>query len=375
MKLTLEIGIPTIAILAGLGFILLFQTRGPIAVPVSVPHATSTPAVKRAPIIPKPPHTPVAITQVSPPVFAFAHGTAMADGTIFIGMANKSGNPFPANQIFAFTDPRDLTRFRILSIPRKGDIESMAYDAIHDRIYFTLSNEGSLDVFSLDPRQYQVNAVVSTTSIDLGPRSAIATDGAYIYGITNTDPSTVFKIRLSDYALTSSSIGHIPFGHSAAVGSFGSTTELYFGSGMSDRFEKADADTLAPLGTVQFPVCAMTDDMPFRKADDMGGSVYVGCEKQPYGYRIDTHDLSLKRFSLPGYSFGLFMFGDDLYNAAADGHYDVFHAMNVDAIKRYYVGSEMPLNELFYSLPTDSILFTAWWGIQGLFEVASSSMY
>ncbi len=299
----------------------------------------------------------------------------MADGSIFIGMANKSGNPFPSNQIFVFTDPRDLTQLRILSVPRSGDIESMAYDGAHDRIYFTLSNVGSLDVYSLDPRSFQIGTVVSTTSIDLGPRSAIATDGAYIYGITNTDPSTVFKIRLSDFALTSSSAGHIPFGHSAAVGTFGSTTELYFGSGMSDRFEKADADTLTPLGTVQFPVCAMTDDMPFRKTDDVSGYVYVGCEKQPYGYRIDTHNMSLKRFDLPGYSYGLFIFGNDLYNAAADGHYDMFHSMNVDAIKRYYVGSEIPLNELFYSPINDSILFTAWWGIKGLFEVASSSMY
>jgi len=38
------------------------------------------------------------IQNASPKVFSYAHGTAIADGKIFIGMASRFGNAFPTNE-------------------------------------------------------------------------------------------------------------------------------------------------------------------------------------------------------------------------------------------------------------------------------------
>jgi hypothetical protein len=173
------------------------------------------------------------------------------------------------------------------------------------------------------------------------------------------------------------STGHIRNGHSAAIGVYGSSTEVYFGGGEADVFEKVNADNLTSLGMSYFPGCSITDDMPFQKIDDGGGFVYLGCERMPFGYRVETEDMSTTRFDLPGNSFGLFIYGNDLYNAAQDGNYDIFKDMDITKLVRYYVGQDIQLNELFVSsssTATPRLYFTGWWGVKGLFEVGSSTL-
>ncbi len=434
LKKELEIGIPVIVVIAA-GFLvwalLTGQTisvkmepqspYGPHA-PVTKPETSKTPTTP-----PKPPSIPVEITQRSQEVFSYAHGTVMADGKIFIGMASRSGNPFPTNQLYVFTDPSDLKQFRIISIPRAGDIETMIYDEKNDKVYFTLSNNGSLEIYRIDPRTFYVSTVISTTSVNIGMKPAITTDGKYIYGITYTNPSTVFKVGIYGTPLIVSSEDHISNGHSAAIGIYGSSTELYFGGGEADLFEKVNGEDLSSISKLYFPGCSITDDTPYQKTSDVGGYVYLGCERQPYGYRVKTDDMSFVRFALPGNSFGMNIFGNDLYNAAQDANYDVFRNMDISSPKRYYVGQDIQLNELFMatssiSVPvaveaatvaavaaveaatvagstTDSVtstttasvvasstvastttplevqkqrslFFTGWWGVKGLFEVA-----
>ncbi len=160
----------------------------------------------------------------SPKVFAYPHGTAMADGKMFIGMANKAGNPFPTNEIVIF-DEADISNPTLVRVPAPGDIETMAYDPVNDKIYFPLSGNGSLVIYSLDPHTYDLSLIISTKSLDIGAKPAIVTDGAYIYGITNTNPSSVFKIAVDGTSgLLVNSIGHVPNGHSATIGVFASST-------------------------------------------------------------------------------------------------------------------------------------------------------
>jgi hypothetical protein len=395
LKKDLEIGIPIIVVIAGALLMWALLTGQEISKPIvpqpkfgpNIPYGPhGKPAQSSVPSIPtKPSSIPVKITQHSPEIFAYAHGTVMADGKIFIGMSSRSGNPFPTNQLIVFTEPSDLRQFLIISIPKIGDIESMVYDRKNDKIYFTLSNNGALDVYRIDPKTYFISTVISTTSINIGLKPAITTDGEYIYGITYTDPSIVFKVGIYGTPLVISTASHIPNGHSAAIGIYGSTTELYFGGGEADGFEKVDGDSLASLGSISFRGCSITDDTPYERVDDPSGYsygyVYLGCEREPIGYRVRSYDMNVTKFSLPGSSFGMNIFGSDLYNAAQDGNYDVFKNMDISNAKRYYVGQDIQLNELFMttnasttiastsSQSAQSLYFTGWWGVKGLFGV------
>ncbi len=322
---------------------------------------------------PKPLSIRVAITQKSPEVFSYAHGTVMVRDKIYVGMAARNGNPFPTNQIFVFSDLSNLNDMRVVSLPTTGDIGSMVYDDLNDQIYFMVSNIGGLQIFRMNPRTFQVSTVISTTSIDVGMKPAITTDGKYIYGITYTDPSTIFKVNVNGAPQLLTSTGHIMNGHSAVAYRYGSSTELYVAGGEADLFEKVKADDLTSISKRYFPGCSITDDMPYQNIDSKGGYVYLGCERIPYGYRVKTDDLTFTRFSLPGSSFGMFIYGSDLYNAAHDGNYDIFKAMDISKPKRYYVGEDTQLNELFVSTTTNSLYFTGWWGVKGLYGVASSS--
>jgi len=323
------------------------------------------------------------VTASSPPVFAYAHATVAADGRFFVGMAGASGNPFPADEVAVFTDPADLRRVDLVSLPHGGDVVTVAYDDVRDKVYFLLTGNHDLELYELDPHTLALRTIASTTVLDAGWRPAIVTDGTYVYGITYAEHSTLFKVRISDGSLTFSAVGHIPYGHSAAIGIYGSSTELYFGGDASDMFEKADASDLAPEKIISLPgLCTETDDAPFVRTGAADGYVYVGCERAPYGYRIRTSDMTVTRFSLPGASYGFFVVGDDLYNAAQDGVLDAFPRMDIGKLERYRVlgaaaidayGQVPALNELLYSTTTESLYFTAWWGVKGLYEIATSS--
>lgn len=345
-------------------------------------HRSAEPAVQTT-VPAKPRSIRVQISDQSPEIFANAHGTAMAHGKIFIGMADRNGNPFPTNQLYIFPDTGNLDHFSVVSLPKEqdagsaekrkqADIESMVYDERNDKIYFIFSDYSSFSLYSLDPSTYELALIMATTSLSVGDKPAITTDGEYIYGITYTEPATVFKVGISGEPFLENSVGHISDGHSAAVGSNGPRTELYFGGGQDDGFEKVNAADLASLGTISLPGCAPTDDMPYQKITETGGYVYVGCEKMPYGYRVKTDDLSTTRFDLPGNSFGLFIYGSDLYNAAVDGNIDIFRDTDITKIQRYYVGQDMPLNELFVATTTHDVYFTEWYGPKGLFEVKNT---
>ncbi len=164
--------------------------------------------------------------------------------------------------------------------------------------------------------------------------------------------------------------GHIPNGHSAAIGN----GAVFFGGGMSNGFEKVDPETLGSLGRVSLAPCSMSDDMPF-----VDGFIYVGCETVPYGLRVHADTLKADRFTLPGGSFGLFSFGGDLYNAAQDGYVDEFPKGDLKDLKRFKVvndiapfdtkGQDLEVNELLFSPVTKHLYLTAWLGIPGLYEV------
>jgi len=319
------------------------------------------------------------VTAKSPKVFAYAHGTVSADGKLFIGMADKTGNHFPANQIVIFNS-NDISRQTLITIPDKGDIQTMVYDSVNDLIYFALSSNNALKIYSLNPHTYKTSTIISTSSINIGRKPAIVTDGIYIYGITNTDPSIVFRVKITDGALTISNTNHIPYGHSAAIGIYGSSTELYFGNGMLNEIEKADARTLDFISVANIDPCNISDDMPFVKMTPLYGHVYIGCEALPYGLRVKTDDMTFDRFSLPGFSLGLFIYGSNLYNAAQNGTIEVFPNLDLKNLQRYKIigavtseesnGQDLQINEILYSPENDKFYFTAWWGVPGLYEVS-----
>ncbi len=322
-------------------------------------------------------------------VFAYAHGTVAADGKLFIGMAANSANHFPSNELVVFGDASDISRPTLITMPASGEIETMTYDRTNDRVYIELSGNKALKIYAMNPHNYFMWTLASTSAIDAGRKPAIVSDGTYVYGITNTTPSTVFRVKIQGGELATSSIGHIRNGHSASIASFAganvaTTTELYFGGGMSDEFEKVDALTLASLGTVKISPCGMTDDMPYAPSTQgTFGYVYVGCEMVPYGIRIKTSDMSFERFVLPGGSLGMFAYGDDIYNAAEDGRIDIFPKGNLEQLHRYRIidikepidtkGQDLEVNEILYSPQNDGLYVTGWYGVEGLYRVSTSA--
>jgi len=363
-----------------------------IPAPIQVP---AKPVVTKKPSVPGTPRTKISsiivpsiatgtatITNASPSVFAYAHGTVSAGDKFIVGTADRAGNPYASNKLFMFTDPRFVDRYVTVLLPHRGDIETMAYDPASNKAYFLLTGAGDFELYSFDVATLYLYEVASSTALDPGQKPAIVTDGTYVYGITNTSPSTVFKVKIADGTISTNSKGHISSGHSAAIGIANGKTELYFGGGMDNGFEKADAETLNSLNKTDLSPCALTDDLPYEKIDGAGGYVYVGCEIEPYGYRIRTSDFSVDRFLLPGSSLGLFIFGDDLYNAAQDGNIDVYPHGNLGVLERSHIASssllnahsqEVEPNELFFSDSTERLYFTAWWGIPGLYTVSTSS--
>jgi len=384
-------------VVIGATLVLIYETGKKPPVPPVIPltiERPKRPVIQKLVGIPSLPHprfgviVPMIVTgtakiiDASPAVFAYAHGTAMAGDDFVIGMADREGNPFVSNKLLLFTDPQYLDRYLTVLFPHRGDVETMAFDPVSGQIYFLLTGSKNLELYGFDPHTLDLRAIASSTSIDPGAKPAIVTDGTYVYGITNTAPSVLFKVNIADGTIVSNSQGHISYGHSAAIGIYGNSVELYFGGGMSDMFEKADGATLSALNKINLSPCSETDDMPYQRTDSSGGYVYVGCEIQPYGYRIHTSDFSASRFLLPGSSLGLFIFGDDLYNAAQDGNVDLFPHLDLGRLDRYRIASSslvdahhqsLEPNELFFASSTQSLYFTAWYGTPGLYRVATST--
>src|SRR5258706_2271832 len=102
----------------------LFDTK---IITLSAPGtATSTSAGRIPPplifsIHPTVKHGLATVTAASPKVFAYAHGTVSADGKLFIGMADKSENPFPSNEIVVFSD-QDINHPTLLTMPALWDV-------------------------------------------------------------------------------------------------------------------------------------------------------------------------------------------------------------------------------------------------------------
>lgn len=334
-------------------------------------------------ILPHITHGVAKITAESPKIFAYAHGTVIVGDKMFIGMADKLGNPFSTSVINVF-DGSNINYPAIITLPITGDIETMVHDSLNDKIYFLFSNSKDLKILSLNPKNYTMALVVSSSTLEVGRKPAITTDGKYIYGITDTEPSKVFRVEVNGQNLVVNMSEHIDHGHAAAIGVYASSTELYFSGGMSNGIEKVDAITLDPISSVKVEPCNMSDDMPYEKMATSSGYIYIGCESVDYGIRLKTDDMTYERFSLPGSSFGLYIYGNDLYNAGRDGTLDVFPGKNLKELRRYRVlkgeepfmdetGQDVALNEIFYSPQLNKIYFTAWWGTKGLYEVSTST--
>jgi len=325
-------------------------------------------------------HDIVHIVASSSPVFAYAHGTVLADNRLFIGMANRNGNVFSSRRLVVFPDLMDLSIYDLLTLPVDGEVNTMIYDTANDMIYFAASGNGGMYIYALNPHNLGLSMLIGTTTLDLGRKPAIVTDGAYIYGITETVPAIVFKLGIADHSLALSREGHIKNGHSATIGLYGSSTELYFGGGMYDGFEKVSAQNLHSLGTLDLAPCLISDDMPAVPIGPFDSYIYIGCESVPFGYRIRTSDLSVTQFPLPGKSLGMFSDGPYLFNAAEDGYLDLFPNHDLGTLTRYYVANDIPtentsgqnlqLNEIFYATSTDSVYFTAWWGVPGVYQLS-----
>ena len=123
------------------------------------------------------------VTTMSPPVFEYAHGTVAADDEFFIGMRAAPGNPFPTNEALIFTDPADLSRYQTVAFPERGDIESMVYDAMNDKVYAELANNHSLDIYAIDPHTYEASPQVAQT---VGVAQLVVQNGAGYDGFMQT---------------------------------------------------------------------------------------------------------------------------------------------------------------------------------------------
>lgn len=195
-------------------------------------------------------------------------------------------------------------------------INACCYDATQDKVYFT----GNNTIWEYDPSTG--SATDLSVPITLGTSPAIASDGAYIYGVTYTNPAIFFKVDITNptAAPVTTTWTNGNSGHACVLHKYTSKTELYCTatdsnvSGGKSQFAAVDCDTMAIIIDVPVLSYQATDDVAYQNVNDTYGYCYITPENNHIGIKIKTDDGTYTEFYSP-YSYGSFTDGSHLYIA------------------------------------------------------------
>lgn len=289
-------------------------------------------------------------------IFSYPHGTIVVGNKIAIGTVKEN----PA-RITIFTDPYDLTKYITTSTPGFMNLADVGYDISRHRLYFVSSrtDNNHLEILSVDPDTLAWVPVFEFSDIaDIG-YSTIRTDGTYVYVATQSIPSYMIKVRISDWSLQMAKLFlDGPGFHSSALHEYSDRTEWYVTTfSIPTIFFKVNTGDLSYTSTTLAHSGDVTDDIYFRAIDDQGGLLYTTSESIFGTDVINTENMSSSHYETLG-SYGLFSDGIDLYSADAHDHqiirYPNFKIQEPAFIK--LSNSSLP-NELFRT-PDGNTYFT-----------------
>lgn len=250
-----------------------------------------------------------------------------------------------------------------------GNIESMCYDAVHDKIYAISANGVKAMIVQIDPDDItDFSTVFHTTAFTFGLSPGIATDGTHVYVASYEYGgfySHLYKIRIIDWTVVQTvTLTGYANAHSCQMYHFSDRWELYVTctlSGYSNGvFLKVNPDTLA-CTAVSIASLNPTDDFAIKYKDETGVTAYVIGEANNLLSIVDTATMTATNVSSMG-GFSVIISGDYLYVASGG----VMRHELADLSKTLYNTTVNPsnggmttVNELFVS--DDGGLFYTFW--------------
>jgi hypothetical protein len=283
--------------------------------------------------------------------FQLAHATVVHGNYLYVGERIDNAQYASIARIIKY-DINTMTEVSAYEVGANLDVESMAYDSINSRLYATRYNSSQLEILSIDPSTMTIYGSAHVYSgVPPGESPSIVTDGTYIYGVTYTDPTMIFKIRLSDWVLVTTNIwtsrerGHATKINTRTGQMFATTIPV--SPSTNPYFAKISLTDLTysevSIGTY---VKKATDDFAMV---DTGGEIYcfIGGEYAVANYggvRVKVSDLSLYGYPMKT-TYALDSFGDNIYSSAIDGTIQGFKRGYPNNIWTYNTNGYL-LNEL-----------------------------
>jgi peptidoglycan hydrolase-like protein with peptidoglycan-binding domain len=314
------------------------------------------------------------INQSPAGTFTGPHGTVSVGDKLYIGTRSSPST------ITVFNNPNDLTVFQTVTLTGHSNLDVLIYDSVNNKLYASCyDNDNKVTIISINPNNINEWSVVYHNLIN-GWAAPITTDGTYVYGVTyNSNPASVFKIRISDWILFSlinlnDGLGIAPWSntyypHAVSLISYADRKEMYITTvyDTPSRFIKVNLN-----GTMSYTSISLggdysvTDDIACRYIDETGALCYAGTDfnypgysTEKTGFKIDTKNMTFTKFSIEGSSsYGMFIKGNDLYNLGVSNNIIRYKNFDTSLPEIFSTPTIVP-NEFLYS-STGKMFITDW---------------
>ncbi len=316
------------------------------------------------------------INQSSTGIFSNPHGTVQIGNKFYV-----TSRTSPAT-ITVFNNPNNLTDFQTVNLTGHSNADYLIYDPINDKLYASCyDNDKKLTIVSINPDDISSWSLVYKDLYFYNDWSApIVTDGIYVYGaVYNQNPSSVFKIRISDWSRYASlnlndNLGSAPWSnvyypHSAFLVNYADRKEMYITTVWDTpaRFIKVNLNGVMSYTSISLnDNYSLTDDIACQYIDETGSYCYAGTDTgytgystEKTGFKIDTRNMTFTKFSIGGdSSYGLFIKDNNLYNLGISGKIVRYKNLDVSLPEIFDAPGLIP-NE-FFSSSTGKIYVTDW---------------
>jgi len=268
-------------------------------------------------------------------IFAYPHSVMVLGNKVVIGTVKEN-----IGRIVMFTDAKDLSHYVATTTPGFMSLAYVDYDSINHRLYFVSSrtDNNHLEILSVDPDTLAWMPVFEYGAIAGVGLSTMQTDGSYVYAATQSIPSYMIKIRISDWSLQATN--YFPDGpgfHSSVLHTYSNRTEWYVNTfSIPSIFYKVDTNNFSYSSTTIAQGGDITDDVYFRPTDDRGGLLYLPSERGFGTDVVNTASMSSTHYADIPDSYGFFSDGTDLYSAAPREH-QIIKYLNFDLSKPVYI--------------------------------------
>jgi hypothetical protein len=314
--------------------------------------------------------------------FDHIHATLKVNNKFYCGSTSTFG-------IFVFTSPDTSLAAKTQIRSGSTGTAQFAYDSVNNKIYCNSAAGNSIT--EIDPTtdtfvDHPVTGLVS------GQLPGVATDGTFVYVISYTNPTILYKIAIATWTISAQlTLPNGAFnGHAAQVIQYSDGIELIV-TCVSGNLFKIDPVALTVLNTFNTLsaftyIGTPTDDFAYVKAaantttagsiiwiaGETGGALRFQSGKDSFSGASQFSNQGSFTTALP--TFGLFTDGTLIYNVASGGYIQTWNATDnnpaTQSAKSYYCGNtNAPFhpNELLIS-DGGKLFFTDWDTVGGIYQ-------